>query len=106
MKVEYQIREITRYIVTRFEDNSGLCGTSERGTYDNEDIAYEVAYALARKEHEDLGYPLADERIKYPIRPSHERAQAQTLGVIAAGDPRLGEVSAACAGVAVAHPTL
>lgn len=68
MKVEYKVREVTRYIVTRYEsDDSQRTGTcQQRGEYDNFDMAYNVAYALASLEHEKLGYPLGDERIIYP----------------------------------------
>ena len=46
--VEYRIKPVTRYIVTRHEEGpDGLTGsTSQRGEYDNPDIAWEVGYAL------------------------------------------------------------
>jgi hypothetical protein len=71
MKVEYRVREIKRYIVTRHEDNGGVVGSNrEVGShYDNADTAYEVAYALCKAEHERLGYPLDDMRIIYPEHP-------------------------------------
>lgn len=71
MKVEYKVREVKRYIITRFESEENENGTgngssSVRGEFDNFDMAYNVAYALANLEHEQLGYPLGDERIMYP----------------------------------------
>lgn len=68
MKVEYKIRRVTRFIVTRFqEDDAATTGSSiEVGTYPNADVAYEVGYALAKAEHERLGYEPGDERIQYP----------------------------------------
>ena len=74
MKIEYRVRPVTRYIVTRYEEfESGITesrvvgGSCEtRGEYDNERLAYEVGYALARADHERLGYPPGDMRIIYP----------------------------------------
>lgn len=36
------------------------------GEYDNADVAYQVGYALCKAEHDRLGWPIDDERIKYP----------------------------------------
>jgi len=75
MFVEYRVRKIDRYIVTRFEGEKDNSGTVVGGTprqigneFASEEVAYEVAYALARADHERLGYPLDDERIQYPRR--------------------------------------
>ena len=70
MKIEYKVREVKRYIVTRYHesDNGGSCGVDAKGEFDNPNIAYEVAYALCKDDHERLGYPPADERIQYPDR--------------------------------------
>ena len=73
MKIEYRVRPVTRYIVTRFEENDA--GTSggcrECGEYDNMETAYAVGTALCKVEHEKLGYPLGDERIIYPSPDGH-----------------------------------
>lgn len=66
MNVEYKIRPVTRYIVTRYYANDRGSGSEVKGEFDNADIAHEVAYALCKDEHEGLGYPVGDERIKYP----------------------------------------
>lgn len=64
--IEYKVRPVTRYVVTRFESD-GDCGNStQRGEYDGARVAHEVAYALCRAEHEQLGWPVGDERIQYP----------------------------------------
>jgi hypothetical protein len=67
-KLEYRVRPITRYVVTRYEETVGgrTGGSSQCGEYDNADIAHEVAYALCKQEHDRLGFPLGDERIQYP----------------------------------------
>jgi hypothetical protein len=73
-KIEYRVRPVTRYMVTRYHEEKlgeGAAATSSggvatRGEYDNEDVAYAVAYALCRAEHERLGWPPGDERIQYP----------------------------------------
>ena len=75
-KVEYRVRPIIRFVVTRYHETEGgnTGGTSERGHYDNEEVAFEVAYALAKAEHEQLGWPIDDDRIQYPRRLSEASA--------------------------------
>ena len=70
-KVEYRIKEAKRYIVTRFEDEhfeNGCIGSSieHRGSYENADLAYEVATALCRTEHEKSGEPIDSPNFIYP----------------------------------------
>ena len=70
--IEYQVRKIERYIVTRFERRSipgskmEEAGSEAIGTYDNWQTAYDVAYACCKVEHDRLGWPPGDERIQYP----------------------------------------
>jgi hypothetical protein len=72
MKVEYKVREVTRYIVTRWEEKDGAGSCEERGEYSNCETAYEVAYALCKAEHDQLGYPPGDMRIIYPHNNTQE----------------------------------
>lgn len=68
MEIEYRINRVTRYEVLRYEMNDNGSGMSRQlGEYGNEHMAFEVGYALAKKEHDDLGWPMGDERIKYPV---------------------------------------
>lgn len=70
MKVEYRVRPVTRYIVTRYHEGEKAIGECEfKGEFDSHQVAYAVGYALAQEEHLRLGYPLGDERIKYPESP-------------------------------------
>lgn len=67
--IEYKVREVKRYIVTRYGIGLGRGGclqSSTHGEFDNWDTAYQVGYALCKKEHDDLGYPPGDMRIQYP----------------------------------------
>lgn len=75
-KLEYRVKKVERYIITRFvEDASNTSGSvSQRGEYENPDVAWEVAYALCKMEHERMGYPPADERIQYPRHPKEDQA--------------------------------
>ena len=71
--IEYRVRPVTRYIVTRFEmtaDGGGNVGggSAGGGEFDNYETAYAVAYALAKADHERKGWPIGDERIQYPRR--------------------------------------
>jgi hypothetical protein len=67
-KIEYRVRPVTRYIVTRFHDAETHGGVSTIGEYDNPDVAHEVGYACCKTEHDRLGWPPGDERIMYPKR--------------------------------------
>lgn len=79
MKVEYRVRPVTRYIVTRFYDGSPdePSGSTCKGEFDSPDVAYQVGYALTKEEHQRLGYPVGDERIKYPDMPWSENGTAE-----------------------------
>ena len=70
--IEYRVKPVTRFIVTRFEKREGgVCsmGSVGRGEFDSADTAYEVAYAMAKLDHERKGWPLDDARIQYPQHP-------------------------------------
>ena len=72
MLIEYKVRPITRFVVTRYETSGpdehgrGTGGSDTKGEYDNHIIAHEVAYALCKAEHQRLGWPIDDDRIQYP----------------------------------------
>jgi hypothetical protein len=66
MKVEYKVRAVPRYVVTRFYDDGQSAGSEVKGEFDNEEMAREVAYALCKDEHQRLGYLPGDMRIQYP----------------------------------------
>lgn len=73
--IEYQVRLVTRYIVTRFESSNseggaGHCGSAVKGEYENADVAYEVAYALAKADQERLNIPCDDMRVIFPKHPN------------------------------------
>ncbi len=98
MKVEYKVREVTRFVVTRWhaaeqsEDETGKTypgsvGSEVKGEFDNADVAYQVAYALCRDEHERLGYPLGDERVQYPEAPGFKELKSVTDAALVVGEP-------------------
>lgn len=70
MIIEYKVRPVTRYIVTRFQagDDNGTgaiaSGCETKGEFANPGLAYDAAHALCRDEREKLGWPMGDERIK------------------------------------------
>ena len=64
--IEYKVRPVTRYVVTRYEGNGSVGTCEQRGEFDNVETAHAVAYALCRAEHERLGWSVGDERIQYP----------------------------------------
>ena len=67
-RIEYRVRPVTRYIVTRWEEgDDGRSGSvCDRGEYDNAHVAHEVGCALAKADQDRLGYPPGDMRIIYP----------------------------------------
>jgi len=69
MTVEYRIKVAKRYIVTRAELGDGTGSVTERGTYDNTDVAYEVATALCKMEHDKSGDPPDSVNFIYPKEP-------------------------------------
>ncbi len=68
--IEYKVRPITRYIVTRYENwppnPGGKASSTQHGTFDDPTTAHLVAYALCKQEHQRLGWPIGDMRIQYP----------------------------------------
>lgn len=73
-KIEYRVKPVTRYYVTRYQAYSEKSGCSSgmvegKGEFPNPETAYSIAYALCKEEHQRLGYPIDDERIVYPDAP-------------------------------------
>lgn len=93
MTIELRVRPITRYIVTRFERSERTGSSTQVGTYDNAQTAYEVAYALARAESERLGLPPGDMGVIYPEHP--DTLNARPAGSVPATDIPPGESVAA-----------
>ncbi len=77
--IEYQVRPVTRYVVTRYSnmpvDGGVIAGSSSHGEFANAEVAYQVGYALAKAEHERLGWSVGDERIRYPRHPDERTAE-------------------------------
>ena len=75
-KIEYQVRTVERYIITRYqEDGPGTAACCGRGEYSSPHVAHEVAYALAKEERERLGWLPGDARIQFPRHPDDEEAE-------------------------------
>lgn len=68
-KVEYKVRPITRYVITRYEEIGNAGRSEQRGVYDNGEIAYQVAYALCKMEHDQSGEPVGSTNFIYPSIP-------------------------------------
>lgn len=89
-RIEYRVRMVPRYIVTRYHETENTGSSEPRGEYDNSEVAYQVGYALCRAEHEKLGWPLGDDRIRYPLR--YEEDQKVREKLVCATQP-VGEVN-------------
>jgi hypothetical protein len=68
-KIEYRVRPVTRFIVTKFESSENSAASTSHGEFDNYDTAYAVGYALANADAQRLGLPLGDEKIQFPDPP-------------------------------------
>ena len=78
-KIEYRVRMVPRYIVTRYHAPGG--GSEFKGEFGSYEAAYAVAYALCKDEHQRLEWPLDDERIQYP-QPDDEHMPAMGMGQV------------------------
>ena len=67
--IEYRVKPVTRYVVTRYEKTETGGGVSTVGEYDNAEIAYHVGYAMCRTEHAKAGTPPDDMNFVYPSIP-------------------------------------
>ena len=70
MPVEYRVRPITRYIVTRYEATDQSGSSTQHGTFEDGETAYHVAYALCRAEHDKSGEPVDSQKFIYPKMPT------------------------------------
>jgi hypothetical protein len=77
-KVQYRIVPTTRYIVTRYYegvdsrgdgDSCHASGCETRGEYDNASVAYHVAYALCKADHDKSDEPEGSMNFIYPDIP-------------------------------------
>lgn len=64
--IQYKVKPITRYIVTRYESGTNGGSVSERGQFDSYQTAYDVAYAMCKLEHDMEGSEPGDDRFQYP----------------------------------------
>ncbi len=86
-KVDYRVRPVTRFVITRFEREdhpNGMCsgGSECRGEFDNYDTAHAVAYALCKLEHDQSGEPPGSSTFTYPGPLVVEDAPRVDAGVV------------------------
>jgi hypothetical protein len=71
--IEYRVKRVERFIVTRHEMSAdGNTGSATRqigNEYDSADTAFEVGYALARADAERLQLPPDSMEVIYPKHP-------------------------------------
>jgi hypothetical protein len=65
-KIEYRVRPVLRYIVTRYHEEDAAVGSECKGEFDSYRVAHEVGYALCKEEHRRLEWLPGDDRIQYP----------------------------------------
>ena len=70
MTVEYRVRPITRYIITRYEATEQSRTSTQHGQFEDGATAYHVAYALCRAEHDRSGEPEGSMNFVYPAIPA------------------------------------
>lgn len=67
--IEYRVKRVERFIVTKFEDDAtgGTVSCRQIGKeFDNFETAYEVGYALAKADKERLGLMPGDDGVIFP----------------------------------------
>lgn len=62
MPVEYRVRPVTRYIVTRYDG----AGSTQIGEYPSVETAHSVGYAMCEAERIKAGEPLDSPAFVYP----------------------------------------
>lgn len=67
-QIEYRVKRVERYIVTRSEQEETSGSVVQRGFYETPQVAYEVAYALCKAEHEKSGEEPGSMNFIYPAR--------------------------------------
>lgn len=80
MTIEYRVKRVERFVVTRHEqDEKATTGSTRQigGEHDNFEVAYEVGYALARQEAETLGLMPGDMGVIYPSRSLEDARSAE-----------------------------
>lgn len=85
--IEYSVRPVTRYFVTRYHATENVGGTDTKGEYENPEVAHQVAYALCKAEHDAAGTPPGDPNFVYPKELGH---LGQASGQLMAGG--MGEI--------------
>ena len=68
IKVEYRVRAVDRYVVTRhYEGLDGRSGGCDaKGEFDNREVAQAVGYALAKEEADRLNRAPGDDYVTFP----------------------------------------
>ncbi len=74
--IEYKVRPVIRWVVTRFHSTGRSAGSEGRGEFDHFQTARDVGYALCSQEHRTLGWDPGDDRIRYPKDNSPEECLA------------------------------
>ena len=70
MTIEYRIKPVVRYFVTRHVSDGVVSGVQNCGSeYSSGETAYEVAYALARADVERLSLPIDSMEVIFPTQP-------------------------------------
>jgi hypothetical protein len=78
--VEFRVRKVERYIVTRYEHNGRSGGVATIGEYASEDTAMAVGYALCKAEHERSGEPIGSMKFIYPETPTSFTVSHMVVG--------------------------
>lgn len=84
MFVQYKVRPVTRFVVTRFhsteeEDGTFSGGSGTLGEFDCFAYAYQAANAMAKEERQELGDMVDDKNFAFPDRFAKAEEQYFTL---------------------------
>lgn len=77
MTIEYRVKRVERFIVTRHEDHGSTGSTRQIGKeFDNFETAYEVGTALARSDQERLCILPGEYGVIFPSQSLEDARQA------------------------------
>lgn len=78
MTIEYRLKRVERFIVTKHEDHGETSSSRQVGKeYDKFDTAYEVAAALARSDQDRLGLAPGEDGVVFPSQSIEDARQAR-----------------------------
>lgn len=69
--IEYRVRPVTRFVVTRFESDGGMASSTSCGEFDREEAALRVGFAAAKMDQEEFRFDHNRAKVIFPDMPEN-----------------------------------